>query len=319
MSLGVYFGWHSLAWEELRELVQRAEALGYTAAFSDGDVSMLAQRPDADCLDGFTVMTALLAATRRIEIGSLRLVHHWHAAKLAQAVATVERLYPGRQRFQISIGDWAIDARFGLPKLDAKERLAWLDETLEAARALWRGSVVTRHGRFVRLEEARVRPVPPDGRPPVTVMARRPGMLEVVAAHADVWDVNLPPIPERVEPAAARLAEACRRRGRDPSEIGRSMLLFCRLDRQGAAARDEYRQLNPWFRSIPEADTGASLIVGNARSCREQIAEARARLGLTLPVVDASGLSAARARELLEGLAPTAESGRRLLGADNSG
>ena len=42
----------------------------------------------------------------------------------------------------------------------------------------------------------------------------------------------------------------------------------------------------------------------DARSCREQIEENRARLGLTLPVVDASGLSAPRARELLEGLAP---------------
>jgi hypothetical protein len=82
------------------------------------------------------------------------------------------------------------------------------------------------------------------------------------------------------------------------------MLLFCRLDRQAGAARDEYRELNPWFRSIPEAGTGASVIVGDARSCREQIEEARARLGLTLPVVDASGLSAPRARELLEGLAP---------------
>jgi alkanesulfonate monooxygenase SsuD/methylene tetrahydromethanopterin reductase-like flavin-dependent oxidoreductase (luciferase family) len=304
MSLGIYFGWHSLAWEELRELVQRAEELGYAAAFADGDISMLERRAADDCLDGWTVTLALLAATRQIEIGSLRLVHHWNAAKLAQAAATAERLFPGRLRFQISIGDWAIDARFGLPKLDTKDRVAWLDETLEAARALWQGQVVTRHGRFVKLSEARVRPAPPAGRPPVTVMARRPRMLELVAAHADVWDVNLPPMPELVAPAAERLAEACRTRGRDPAGIGRSMLLFCRLDRQGEAARDEYRELNPWFRSIPEAGTGASVIVGDARSCREQIEEARARLGLTLPVVDASGLSAPRARELIEGLAP---------------
>jgi len=304
MSLGIYFGWHTLAFEELRELVQRAEELGYAAAFADGDISMLERRADDDCLDGWTVTTALLAATRTIEIGSLRIVHHWNAAKLAQAAATAERLYPGRLRFQISIGDWAIDARFGLPKLPARDRVAWLEETLEAARALWRGSTVTRHGRFVRLDEARVRPTPLAGRPPVTVMARRPRMLEVVAGHADVWDVNLPPLPELVAPAASSLAEACRRRGRDPGEIGRSMLLFCRLDRRGEAARDEYRRLNPWFRSIPEAGTGSSVIVGDARSCHEQIEEARARLGLTLPVVDASGLPVERARELLEGLAP---------------
>ena len=306
MSLGIYFGWHSLAWEELRALVQRAEELGYAAAFVDGDISMLERRADDDCLDGWTVTTALLAATRRIEIGSLRIVHHWNAAKLAQAAASAERLFPGRLRFQISIGDWAIDARFGLPKLSARDRVVWLEETLEATRALWRGSTVTRHGRFVKLDEARIRPTPAAGRPSITVMARRPRMLEVVAGHADVWDINLPPIPELVEPAAQQLAAACQRRGRDPAEIGRSMLLFCRLDREGEAARDEYRRLNPWFRSIPEAGTGPSVIVGDAASCRARIEETRARLGLRLPVVDASGLPAERARELLEGLAPAA-------------
>ena len=304
MSLGVYFGWHALAWQELRELVQRAEALGYAAAFADGDISMLARRPDADCLDGWTVTTALLAATTRIEIGSLRLVHHWNAAKLAQAVATTERLFPGRLRFQISIGDQAIDTRFGLPKLPAKDRVAWLEETLEAVRTLWLGRTVSRHGRFVRLDEARVRPTPPAGRPSITVMARRPLMLEVCAAHADVWDMNLPPLPEQVEPAVAKLAEACARRGRDPGEIARSMLLFCRVDRDEDAALAEFRSLNPWFRSLPDRDARRALVLGDAAAGRAQIANHRARLGLELPVVDASGLPAGRAQALLEALAP---------------
>ena len=47
MKLGVAFTWHSLAWEDLASLVERAEALGYAAAYVDGDVSMLGKRPDA--------------------------------------------------------------------------------------------------------------------------------------------------------------------------------------------------------------------------------------------------------------------------------
>ncbi len=81
MRLGVAFGWHSFAWEELAALVERAEALGYAAAYVDGDVSMLGVRRDADVLDGWTVTTALIARTRRIPIGSLRLVEHWNAAR----------------------------------------------------------------------------------------------------------------------------------------------------------------------------------------------------------------------------------------------
>ena len=46
MKLGVAFAWHGHPWEELLDLVRRAEALGYAAVFVDGDGSMLAERPD---------------------------------------------------------------------------------------------------------------------------------------------------------------------------------------------------------------------------------------------------------------------------------
>ncbi len=306
MKLGVYFGWHAHPWEELLALVRRAEALGYAAAFVDGDVSMLEQRHDADLLDGWTVTTTLLAQTHRIAIGSLRLVHQWNAARLAQAVATAERIAPGRLRFQISIGDRPIDARFGFPTLSTVERIEWLDETLDALRALWRGEVVTRQGRHVRLAAARVRPTPPDGRIPISIAARRPRMLEVVATHADVWDVNLPPIPARVRRAAEQLVAACERRGRDPGEIARSMLIHVRLEERPdpGVALKEFRRLNPWFRSIPDREVAAALVLGDAAGCRARLAEIAETLDLALPVLDLSGLAPAPTTQLLEALEP---------------
>jgi len=304
VRLGVYLGWHVHPWPQLLELVRQAEQLGYAAAFVDGDVSMLAARPEADCLDGWTVTTALLASTPRIGIGSLRLVHHWNAARLAQAVATAERLAPGRLRFQIAIGEHPIDARFGLPTLPPGERVEWLDEMLEALRALWRGETLTRSGRFVQLDRARVRPTPPGGRIPIAVAARRPRMLELVAAHADVWEVNLPPIPERVARAAERLAAACARRGREPGSLRRSMLLFARPGLDGADALRQFRQLNPWFHSIPDDEVGPALVLGEPQRCRERVADLAARLDLDLAVLDASGLAADPTKRLLEALAP---------------
>ena len=306
MKLGVYFGWHAHPWPELLELVRCAEALGYEAAFVDGDATMLEQRNDADVLDGWTVTTTLLAQTRRIAVGSLRLVHHWNAAQLAQAVASAERIAPGRLRFQISIGDRPIDARFGLPALSTVERIEWLDETLDALRALWGGEEVTRSGRYVRLDAARVRPTPPGGRIPIGVAARRPRLLEVVAAHADVWDVNLPPIPARVQRAAEGLASACERRGRDPGEIARSMLIHVRLGERPdpAAALKEFRRLNPWFHSIPDPDIAPALVLGDAARCRARLAEIAESLDLALPVLDLSGLAPAPTTQLLEALQP---------------
>ena len=310
MRLGVNFAWHVHPWEELLGLVERAEELGYDAAFVDGDIAMLSDRRDADVLDGWTAITALLARTARIQIGSLRLVHHWNAARLAQSVATLQRISSNRLRFLISIGDRPGDARFGLPDLPPGERIAWLDETLTALHALWRGDSVTLRGRFLELEEARVRPVPESGRIPIGIAAARPRMLELVAAHADVWDINLPAVPSRVRAASHLLAETCESLSRDPAEIERSMLIYCRVgaefgEKRGrAAALEEYRRLNPWFSEVPDEEIESSLVLGDEADCRDAFQGLASELRLDLPVVDLSGLPVEPSRAVLEALAP---------------
>lgn len=304
MKLGVGLAWHVHPWEETLALVRLAEELGFESAWVDGDVSMLDARRESDVLDGWTVSTALLAKTRRIGIGSIRLVHHWNAARLAQAVASVERIWPGRLRFLISVGDRGIDARFGLPLLSAAERVAWLDETLTAVRALWRGESVTCRGRYVQLDGATVRPTPPAGRPAVEIAAQGARMLDLVAAHADLWEVNLPPLPDRVAEAAERLERACRSRGRDPGEIARSLWIFTRVDPESAAAAlSDFRRFNPWFDTVPDAEIAPALVIGSAGECREQLAGLAGALGLDRPVVDLSGLDAAGARRTMRALA----------------
>lgn len=305
MRPAIALGWHALAFEELLDLVRRAESAGFEAAFVDGDVSQLPGRGEADVLDGWTVTATLLARTERIRIGSIRLVHHWNAARLAQAVATLERIAPGRLRFLISIGGQPADRCFGLPLPSARERIAWLDETLRAARRLWRGEEVTVEGRFVRLHGARVRPCPPAGRPPIEIAAAGPRMLELVAAHADVWDINLPPVPALVGEAERSLAAACRKLGRAPEEIRRSMWIFTRPQAApgDARLRDEFRRLNPWFHKVPDAQLDEAIAAGPPEACRERIGEIARRFRLDLPVADLSGLAHDAARCAVDALA----------------
>ncbi len=306
MSLAVAFGWHALGFEELLALVRRAERLGYAAAYVDGDVSVIERRGEGDVLDGWTVSVALLARTERIQIGSIRLPHHWNAARLAQAAATAERLFPGRLRFLTSIGGQRADRRFGLPLRPVGERIAWLDETLDAVRALWRGETVTRAGRFVQLERARVRPIPPAGRIPIEVGARRPALLALVARHADRWDVNLPPVRSRVRAAAEQLAAACRREGRDPDAIGRSLWVFARpgRDPEDRSLRAEFLHWNPWYADLPEGELEEGIVAGSPEGCRMRIETIRRELRVDLPVLDCSGLPFDAARQTLDALAP---------------
>lgn len=297
-------GWHSLPFEDLLELTRRAEALGYHAAFVDGDVSMIPSRGDADVLDGHTVTTELLARTERIEVSSIRLVHHWNTARLAQTLATLWRLHPGRVRLLVSIGGQGADARFGLPQLSPRARIVWLDEALDAIRALWRGEDVTRQGRFVKLERARVRPTP--GREiPIHVAGQGARLLRVVAHHGDAWDVNLPPLPELVARAAASLEGHCKEIGRDPASISRSLWIFARPGREAEDPRvhDEFRRLNPWFR-LDAATLSRAIAVGPPGECRAWIRRIAGTLRLDLPVVDLSGLEPDAAAAALEALAP---------------
>jgi alkanesulfonate monooxygenase SsuD/methylene tetrahydromethanopterin reductase-like flavin-dependent oxidoreductase (luciferase family) len=297
-ALAAGFSWHQLRFEELRELVRHAEGCGYAAAYVDGDVSVIPSLGERDVLDGWTVTAALLAATSRIAIHSIRLVHHWNAARLAQASATLERLFPGRTRLFISIGGQKADRRFGLPLPPTPERILWLDETLGAVRRLWRGEEVSLAGRFVALEGARVRPALA-APPPIEVGGRGPRLLRVAAAHADAWNVNLPPL-------AAHVAGAARALGASDARIARTCQLFAR---PGADPRDPsllaaYRRFNPWFGAIPDAELAPAILAGDASDCRRRLDALREELRLALPIVDLTGLASDAARHALDALAP---------------
>ncbi len=304
-DLAVHLGGHHRGFDEVLALVQRAEALGYRAAYVDGDVSVVPSRGDGPVLDGWTATVALLARTSRIEIGSIRLVHQWNAARLAQAVATAECVAPGRLRFLASIGGQPADRRFGFALPPVSERVAWLDEWLAALRRLWAGERVTVHGRYVTLDEALVRPLPRGGRMPIEVGGAGARLLKVVARHADRWDLNVPPVARLVREATSKLAAACQAVGRDPASIGRSMWLFARPGRPAgdASLAAEFRRWHSWFHSLPDADLGEAILAGPAPACRARIAEIRGDLGIDLPVLDLAGLPQREAETTLADLA----------------
>ncbi len=303
--LAAAFTWHQLPFEELAALVQHAESLGYAAAYVDGDVSQLATIGERDVLDGWTVTTALAQRTTRIQLASIRLVHYWNAARLAQSFASFERIAPGRQRAFLAIGAHPADRAFGLPYPPVADRIAWLGETLAALRALWRGAPVVQRGRFVSLEGARVRPALATP-PPIELAAAGPRMLALVAEHADAWNVNVPPLAERVAAADAAFAQACATRGRPASEIARVLQIFARpaLAADDPALLGAFRRFHPWFAEVADADVPRAVLCGGRAAARAQLGRMRGEFRLDLPVVDVTGLPAAEAAAALETLAP---------------
>jgi alkanesulfonate monooxygenase SsuD/methylene tetrahydromethanopterin reductase-like flavin-dependent oxidoreductase (luciferase family) len=301
----LHLGGHHRDFAETHALVRHAEALGYRAAYVDGDVTIVPSRGDAPVLDGWTATVGHLARTERIEIGSIRLVHHWNVARLAQAVATVEGIAPGRLRLLASIGAQPTDRRFGFAFPPTPDRIAWLDEWLGALRRLLAGEDVSVAGRFVSLEGARVRPVPRGGRMPIEVGGASAALLDLVARHADRWDMNVPPVAKRVHAATRRLDAACARSGRDPASVGRSMWIFVRPGAEPGAreTRDAFRRWHPWFRDLPDTELDEAIVAGPLGSCRDRVAAIRSEFGVDLPVLDLAGLDEGTALAAIDAFA----------------
>lgn len=116
-----------------------------------------------ECLESFTLMAALAAATTRIGLfPSVTLLAH-NPALIARMIATIDDVSGGRCGLNIvtgwnkpeyvQMGAWRGDEYYD-------QRYEYAREYLGVLKALWRDGRATHHGRFLDLEDCIVRPRP---------------------------------------------------------------------------------------------------------------------------------------------------------------
>lgn len=155
-----------------------AEASGFDGvAFIDHLETPMA--PDAPIWEAMTIATWVAAHTERLRIGHLVLCDAFrHPAVLAKQAVTLAEASGGR--FELGLGSGSMPdelARFGLGAPTAGQRISALEQTVIALRRYWSG------------EQDTQLPVP-SSPIPLLLAGRGPRMLELVARHADWW--NLP-------------------------------------------------------------------------------------------------------------------------------
>jgi alkanesulfonate monooxygenase SsuD/methylene tetrahydromethanopterin reductase-like flavin-dependent oxidoreductase (luciferase family) len=290
--LGIALTGHRIRLPELLDLVGRAESSGYDVVLVDGDAAVVPGRPDAPIYEGGMLASLALARTRTVRVGSIRLPFFWNAAVLARGLATLQEGSGGRGLAFFGAGVGRGIARIGLPDAGAAERVRWLEETLDALRPLLRGETVTREGTWVRLDRVAAPAVAP--LPPIVVAAAGPEMLGLVAHHADVWDANVPPLRERVEPLRERIGR--------PIETW--IWVFARPGAELEEAAAAYRRHCPWFADLPDSRLERAILWGSPDRCLDRLEEMRSELGVVRPIVDLIGLDAEGAGAALGALAP---------------
>lgn len=225
MRFGLDIAQHQLTWDEILGRARYAEASGFDGAWVFDHFTALYADPDGPCLEGWTLLAALGAATERIRLGTLVTgMTHRHPSLLATEVVTVDHVSGGRVECAVGAA-WNVDEHrelgFGLPSM--RERAERLEEGIQVLRLLMSGERVSFDGRHFRLQEALYRP-PPVQRPhpPIWIGASgRELMLPIVGRRADVWHTWGGRYAEKWD-VVRRSAEAA---GRDPEAIARASSL----------------------------------------------------------------------------------------------
>ena len=190
--------------------------------------------PDGPAFEGWTLLSALAAQTRRLRLGVLVTSNRIRPpALLAKMAATVDIVSGGRLDLGLGVGsrpDHPLARReyaaHGLPFTDTPTAVGSLDEACTVIRRLWTetepfdftGTHLQLRGAFCN-----PKPVQPP-HPPVLIGGRAAGTLRIAARHADLWNIPGGDLPDAVS-RSALLDRYCTELGRDPATITRSIVL----------------------------------------------------------------------------------------------
>ncbi|MFG1613535.1 LLM class flavin-dependent oxidoreductase [Nonomuraea wenchangensis] len=193
--------------------------------------------------EGWTLLAALAAQTRRLRLGVMVTSNRFRPpALLAKIATTVDVVSGGRLDFGIGVGSrpgHPLARReyeaHGLPFHDTAQAVAGLAEACTVIRRLWtEDEPFDFDGDHHRLKGAFGNPKPVQRpHPPILIGGRSPATLRVAAEHADLW--NIPGGGDIADLAgrSALLDRYCAEIGRDPAEITRSIHLPVTYDRPG--------------------------------------------------------------------------------------
>jgi len=209
----------------LRDTWLEAERLGFDTAWLHDH--LLNQNDIAWPEDeGWSVLTALLAASERIRGGLMVTANTFrHPALLAKIATTVDRISAGRVEVGLGAGWHEEEHRqYGLTLPPIAERMRRLEEACQVLEALWTKPRATFDGVYYQVRDAYHEPKPvQQPHPPLVIGTggERVG-LRIAARHAQTWNMARA-TPEEFARKSALLDQYCREIGRDPADVERSI------------------------------------------------------------------------------------------------
>ena len=229
------------AWSEVERLALLADAEGVDSLwvadhffYRDADEGV-----EIGLDEAFTVLTAVAAVTKRVEVGPLVACTSFRSAGMLAKVANTLDIV-SRGRLILGLGCGWHEAEYTAFDYPFDHRVGRFEEVVSAVRPLLRGERVTVQGTWTRLEDAVLLP-PPLREIPLLIASNGPRMLDITARLADAWQAawfGLPSDEYRTQRAA--LAAACEAAARStPIEI------FVGVDATNEASENPHVPIDP--------------------------------------------------------------------------
>jgi alkanesulfonate monooxygenase SsuD/methylene tetrahydromethanopterin reductase-like flavin-dependent oxidoreductase (luciferase family) len=207
-------------WTDILTMAQTAEAVGFDSLWlADHLIYRFPGQDESGPWEAFTLLAALAAATKRVQIAPLVACTSFREpALLAKIADTMDEVSGGRFILGLGAG-WNQPeyTSFGYPYDHLASRF---EEALTIISGMLRGEHVTFQGRYYHVEDAFLRPRGPSERGPrILIGAAQPRMLRLVAQHSDAWNTAWHTTPAMVSDSWQNMLAACSDVGRDPATL----------------------------------------------------------------------------------------------------
>ncbi|HEY7037831.1 MAG TPA: LLM class F420-dependent oxidoreductase [Methylomirabilota bacterium] len=230
MNVGVVFPQVEIGQDPgaIAEYAQAVEAMGYTHLLVfDHVLGANPERPGGwkgpytyrhAFHEPFVLFGFLAAATQRIGlVTGILILPQRQTALVAKQAAAVDVLSAGRLRLGVGVGWNAVEFE-GLNE-SFSNRGQRVEEQLQLMRALWTKELVTFQGRWHRVSDAGINPLPVQRPIPIWMGGESEPVVRRAARLADGWMPHFRPGPE-AQAIVDRLHGLVREAGRDPATFG---------------------------------------------------------------------------------------------------
>ncbi|MFI1995158.1 LLM class flavin-dependent oxidoreductase [Actinoplanes sp. NPDC020271] len=240
-SFGIMTAQQQVGYQDVLRVWQEADAVPeIDHAWLFDHLLPIGGDPSGPILEGWTLLSALAAQTRRLRLGLLVTSNRFRPpAMLAKIAMTVDIVSGGRLDFGIGVGSrpgHPLAVReytaHGLPFHDVDHAVGSLDEGLTVIKRLWtEAEPFDFDGEFVQVTGAFGSPGPVQRPyPPIMIGGRASATLRIAARHADLWNIAGGGPIDDLAARSALLDRYCEKIGRDPAEITRSIHLGVSYD-----------------------------------------------------------------------------------------